>query len=77
MGDMSGGAVSGGDKVGHTVALARGGRGGLMETVSITGGGGGTVGGGTVGDGTVEHVRRFLSLNGGQPNPDRVSNELQ
>ena len=50
MGDMGGGAVGGGDKIGHTVALARGARGGLMETVSIT----------------VEHVGRFLPLIGGQ-----------
>lgn len=62
VGDMRGGAVGGGNEIGYTVALARGARGGLVETVGIT---------------MVEHVGRFLPLIGGQLNSDRVSNELQ
>ena len=46
MGDMGRGSVGSWDEIGHTVALARGARGGLMDTVSIT----------------VEHVGRFLPL---------------
>lgn len=47
VGDMRGGAVGGGDKIGYTVTLARGARGGLVDAVGIT---------------MVEHVGRFLPL---------------